>query len=138
MTIEHRLHHAARELREVPIDIPTLGRPAPRSHPRSNAQRSRLPVLAAPLLFMAGSLLAVGGMQRQVPEPAHSDIPLVSAVVDADRAPIERTQITVPAPSVREELQLIAEILDDPPASPEPASDASDPGVTVLTGAGPS
>lgn len=138
MTIERRLHHAARELREVPIDVPALGELLPRSHRRSTRRQSRLPVFAAPLLFIAGGVLAVGVMQQQVPEPTQSDIPAVSAVVDAGPAPVERSQLAVPAPSVRDELQLIAGLLSDPPPSPPPVPNVAGAGVIPLAGTGPS
>jgi len=117
MNVDRRLHHAARELREVPIDVPLLddlthrSEPAGRPRPRP---RPRLAALAAPMLFVAGGLLAVGVMQRSVEAPVHSDFG--GGVVDATTT--NGVGAAVPAPSVSDELQLIRGIVDSSPDAP--------------------
>ncbi len=137
MTIDRRLHHAARELREVRVDVPPLCDVPLRGSARHGGGWSRLAALAAPMLFVAGGLLAVGVMQREVSEPARSDIPAGPAVVDDEVATTGRVGASVTAPSVREELRMIAEILGEPPRTPAPTVDAPDPGVTPPAAAGP-
>lgn len=136
MSIERRLHHAARELREVPIEVPPL-RGVPRvPTPRHGARRPRLAALAAPLLFVGGGVLAVGVLQRQVPEPPHSDIPAAPAVVDAGPVSQPGAGDGPSTPSVRDELQLIAGILDE--AVSAAATEPTDSVVTPRFGPGPS
>lgn len=132
MNIERRLHHAARELREVPIDVPVLGDPSLRGRPR--ARRPRLAASAAPMLFVAGGLLAVGVMQREVPEPAHSDIP--TAPAEADPPAPDAGGADAATPSVSEELRLIAGLLDETPLSPRPPVVGND-ALPSAGGAGP-
>ena len=147
MNLEHRLHHAARELREVTIDVPPLG-----TRPTSTGltRRTRLvPALAAPLLFAAGALFAVGAV-RGVERPMHSDIGVtggtVGAVADTDvvEGPIVTAtseRAAVPAvPSIHEELELISEFLaatrtDAPAGDGEPA--VREPGSSSVGGVGP-
>jgi len=129
MTVERRLHHAARELREVSIDVPELGELAPDARPVVG--RSRLAALAAPMLFVAGGVLAVGVMQREAPEAPHLDIPAATAVVGPRPT---RPETGVATPSVHEELRMIAGLLDDRPQPPTPP--ATRPTVDV-GGSGP-
>lgn len=120
MTIEHRLQHAARELREVRIDVPPLGGPLPPT------RRNRLQALAAPMLFVVGGVLAVGVVQGRAAEPIQTDIPLAPSVVDPGPTTAEAMTASVPAPSVRSELEMIAEIIQSggprPVQEPQPAS----------------
>lgn len=122
MNIDRRLHHAARELREVSIDVPPLGDPArPR---RTTPRRPRLAALAAPMLFVTGGLLAVGVMQREASEPMHTDMPAASVAATVPEADV----MGVAAPPVSEELRLIAGLLDvqSPPPTPEVTSTEPD------------
>lgn len=138
MTIDRRLHHAARELREVPIEVPPLSGLPHRSASRNGSRRPRLAVLAAPMLFVVGGLLTVGELQRQEPDSPHSDIPAAPTVVDAGPIPQGGPGDDPNAPSARDELQLIAGILDgrsDPTAA---ASHSPDAPVTTRVGRGPS
>lgn len=143
MNLEHRLQHAARELREVTIDVPPLGT---RAAATGMARRTRLvPALAAPILFAAGALFAVGAV-RSVEQPVHSDIGVVGTVIQpaADpvvvdspgRAPTVDGAPAIEAPSIHEELEMISEFLadsrvdaplgDGEPAAPEPAAASVD------------
>lgn len=70
------------------------------------------------MLFVAGSLLAVGVMQREVPEPADSDIP--TAPAEADPPALNAGGAEASTPSVSEELRLIAGLLHQTPPSPRP------------------
>lgn len=132
MNLEHRLQHAARELRELPIEVPPLGSCAPTS------ARSRLHVLATPalipMLFVAGALFAIGAMRPDIHRPMHSDIP---AAVAADSSGAEPAVATggepgavdvdapiVEAPSVLDELQMIAALVNE---RPTPSADATSP-----------
>ena len=108
MNIEHRLQHAARDLREVPIVVPPLGhragaRPVP----------SRLSVLATPvlvpLLFVAGALFAIGAARAPVHQPIQSDIPAIVGPVTDDEAPAGTS-----------------ELADEPPARPQRPADTGD------------
>ena len=120
MNIERRLHHAVRELREVTIEAPALddlaGRPRPRPRPRP-----RLAALAAPMLFVAGGVLAVGMMQRSVDAPVHRDFGGVApeTEAEADAGPAAAIGPGAPAPSVNDELRLIRGIVESAPERPE-------------------
>jgi len=123
MTLEHRLQHAARELREVHIDVPPLG--VARTAPR----RSRLATVGAPLLvpmmFVIGALFAIGATHGAVTQPTVSDIPVVQPGVDSPSPPTpdpvnvsddadasERSAASAPsAPSALAEREMIAELL---------------------------
>lgn len=74
MNIEHRLHHAARELREYPIAVPPLDGSAP-AQPRT---RSMAVPMLVPMLFVVGALFAVGGAGSVHDRSTQSDIPAVS------------------------------------------------------------
>ena len=54
MSLEQRLQHAARELREFPIETPPLGALPPR-------RRSFQAALVAPVLFALGGVVLVAG-----------------------------------------------------------------------------
>lgn len=131
MTIDRRLHHAARELREVRIDVPPLGMPPPA--PR----RFRLQAVAAPMLFVAGAALAMGVMQNRAAEPVHTDIPAVPSVVDAGPVPSQATNVIVPAPSARAELEMIAEFIKSNGPAPAPTVISTEPADVELASAGP-
>lgn len=122
MNIERRLHHAARELREVPITVPPLGRRRAGGGGGSGGGATRiLQALAAPLLFVAGGLFAIGAMQGTPVEPIQTDIVgtptvVVDPVGDPARADTAADAeavraASVSAPSVRVELEMIAEIV---------------------------
>ena len=69
MNLEHRLHHAARELRAVEIEAPPLAAlSAPR---RPTGIVSRVPALVMPVLFVLGGLavIAGGGLGRTAGSP---------------------------------------------------------------------
>ena len=133
MTIERRLHHAARELREVPIEVPPLGG-VPHLPARTGTPRPRLAALAAPMLFVVGGILTVGVLRRQVPEAPRSDIPAAPSAVHADPVAPPEHDDGPTAPSVRDELRLIAGILDAEAMTIGPA----DTVVTPRFGPGPS
>lgn len=143
MNIEHRLQHAARELREVPIAVPPLGAHAPASRAWARVPALATPMLV-PLLFVAGALFAVGAIRADTARPIRSDIPAVvqpatpplddvpAPVVDgavvADDAPDD-------VPSVLDELRMIAELntMREAPASPS----SPPPSPRPATGVGP-
>lgn len=107
MSIDHRLHHAARELRELPIETPPLETIRRRRDPARMVH-----ALAAPLLFAAAGLFAYGAVQ---PGP--------TSVVDTDRPGVS----TPPpyAPSVEAERELIAVLRERGAARPStPIDDA--------------
>lgn len=86
MTLEHRLQHAGRELREVPIDVPPLGTRAAAPHrPRVHALSASM---LLPLLFVVAGLFAIGAARG--PDAVRSDVPTspatVPSVVDAPTA----------------------------------------------------
>ena len=105
MTIERRLQHAARELREVQIHVPPLGTPRP------TRERVRLQTLTAPMLvsmlFVVGGLFAFGATRTTVSEPAQNDIPTVPGAIDEPAAGTADATTTVSAPSVLDELEMI-------------------------------
>ena len=139
MNIERRLQHAARELREVPIVVPPLS-----SRRNGGGATLILQALAAPMLFVAGGLFAIGALRDTPTVPVQTDIVGTPVTVDApDVAPATADPAGEPvrpisAPSVRAELEMIAEIvssgqsrsvIDEPadtetppaePAMPEP------------------
>lgn len=148
MNVERRLHHAARELREVTIVVPPLGRPR-----RDGAATRVLQALAAPLLFVAGGLFAVGAMQQTSTVPTQSDIVTgtvgpaggPAAVVEPAVGPAtvstddDTATRAVSAPSVRAELEMIAAIVSSNQAAraePEPAAGESPPSEPVDAGIG--
>lgn len=155
MNLEHRLQHAARELREITIDVPPLGRPVRRRRP------SLVPALAAPMLFAAGALFAVGAV-RGVERPMNSDISVTSDLADnlagnpVAEAIDEPTPVVAPAvvdpivadpivadpdtgadtgvaaPSIHEELQMISENLASFQANRTPEAPRSSTGSVGL------
>lgn len=139
MMVEHRLQHAARELREVHIDVPPLGTPGPMPR-RSRLQTVGGPLLV-PLLFIAGGLVAVGATRAAVPPPMQSDIPAAApvAATPADDAATPQPAFgDVTAPSLLDELEMIAGLVNrqsavspatpaDEPTSVPPVSNAAGP-----------
>ena len=106
MNLERRLHHAARELREVPIDTPPLGRPSVAA-----VRRSPVRPLVAPVLFALGGLVMVGGALRtQSTDPA-------PPVTTSPAAPAVATRVASPT----EELEIIAGLVADTTPPPAPA-----------------
>jgi hypothetical protein len=97
MTIDRRLHHAARELREIEIDAPPLPKVS-----AGHVRRSKIPAVAASLLVVLGGIAVWSGM---------SDVPAGQSEAELSRA----TEVTV-APALvssispREELALIASL----------------------------
>ena len=144
MNLEHRLQHAARDLREVPVPVPPLGTLA-RERPRSRVHTSATPVLV-PLLFVAGALFAIGATRFGVGQPVQSDLPAVGGSFDpSTAAPVEaRTDVEAvgtDAPSAPVEVQMIAEFDDgarsadsaaDPVATPVRAIEPKDSRVNVI------
>jgi hypothetical protein len=143
MNIEQRLQHAARDLREVAVEVPPLGSVG-HARPRSRVHALATPVLV-PLLFVAGALLAIGATRQGGDTPVQSDLPAVGESVDpaASGAAVtpgdepdehdEHQAPAVDAPSALVEQQMIAEFIssarsakpapspdDDPPSLPEP------------------
>jgi len=113
MTIERRLQHAARELREVQIDVPPLGTKS------VGRRRHRLQMLAAPvlipMLFVAGGLVAIGASRAEVTPSTPSDLPAVSTTTatsaDPNRAaPPPQVDGGASAPSLLVELEMIADV----------------------------
>ena len=145
MNIEHRLQHAARDLREVPIVVPPLGhragaRPVP----------SRLPVLATPvlvpLLFVAGALFAIGAARAPVHQPIQSDIPAIVGPVTDDEAPAGTSEladeppavVVADVPSVLDELEMIATLVTSrPEPAPAPSTVTTPSGARPTNGLGP-
>ena len=116
MTIEHRLQHAARELRELQIDVPPLGTKS------VGTRRSLLQTLAAPMLvpmlFVAGGLVAIGASRAEVTPSTQSDIPNVSPATvtpaDPNRAAtppqVDADPVASSPPSMLVELAMIADV----------------------------
>lgn len=130
MNLEQRLQHAARDLREVPVAVPPLGG---RSRARPKAHAIATPVLV-PLLFVAGTLFAIGATGAGVEHPVQSDLPTVRRSVDpsTDATPVEAEEQpvvrSIDAPSALVELQMIAEFVSGaqsgkPPTSPDAIPD---------------
>lgn len=135
MNIEHRLQHAARELREVPIVVPPLGSRT-RAHTPRRVHALATPMLV-PLLFVAGALFAIGATRPGVHQSIQTDIPAASRPASpGDAEPPADTRSTdespaVHAPSVLVELQMIADLVNTrsapaPAETPDPV--AEEPG----------
>lgn len=109
MNIDQRLHHAARELREVAIEPPPLG--TGRSLGARTGTLRRIPALVAPVLFAVGGLVMVAGGLR--PDPPALDGPA------SPTRPVEATTpggapvgAAVEAPATPdEELRIIASLV---------------------------
>lgn len=117
MTIDRRLHHAARELRAVPIEVPPLGSPPSRRRPTRILQG-----LAAPVLFVAGGVFAYGLVQSTSSPAIERDVSEMP-VVDTD-APVAETGTparVATAPSIHAEMELIAELVNRSQKSSTPA-----------------
>ncbi len=116
MNIEHRLQHAARELREVPIAVPPLGSRSRVRTPR-RARALATPMLV-PLLFVTGALFAIGATHPGVHQSTQTDIPAASRPASPGVAePLADTSGSVEmpaldAPSVLVELQMIAALVN--------------------------
>lgn len=120
MSVDQRLHHAARELREFQVDIPEFTPPARRS--------AALPSVVASVLFVIGALgvLATDARDGGAPSP-------VAAVAAApDAGPVAQRRVAPPptdaAPTLtpRQEMLMIASIAGsrsaaDGDAAPIPA-----------------
>lgn len=137
MNLERRLQHAARELREVNVDVPTLGGPpVSRRRPFGVLQAA-----AVPMLFVAGGLFAVSGVRGATPEPVPHDSDIVVPVLQPEGSdePAEPSLVDVPAvtsdesvgdgaahtaPSVHVELQMIAD--NRAPVDPAQPSNTSE------------
>ncbi len=142
MNIEHRLQHAARELREVPIAVPPLGS---RSRVRTSRRVHALatPVLV-PLLFVAGALFAIGATRPGVRQPIQTDIPAASRPAPPGvEEPLTDTSGSVEmpalhAPSVLVELQMIAALVNTrstpaPVETPDPVTEQVGRTANVIT-----
>lgn len=127
MSLEQRLQHAARELRGVEIPVPPLGGARASGRPR------RLQMVAVPVLFVVGGMMAVNGVRQDVaPPPVDSDIVqhLTTTETPVDHAPTPSpsgpTVVAPPdrppagasapadvrpaAPNARAEMEIIAEV----------------------------
>lgn len=91
MNVERRLHHAGRELREVPIEVPPLGSILAGAAPRRRSS-SVLQALAAPMLFVAGGLFAYGAVQSDTVPTMQSDVPASVTDVGAPSGAAEATR----------------------------------------------
>ena len=112
MNLEHRLQHAARELRDVRIETPPLSGQIPSA--RSGSLR-RIPALVAPVLFAIGGLVMVaGGLRSET--PTFDSPPATEAIVTAPTAEAGSTAVTTTSPI--DELRLITSLVADiePPA----------------------
>ncbi len=142
MNLDQRLHHAARELRELRIEPPPLGSaamPTARSTPLR-----RVPALVAPMLFVLGGLVVVAGglrpdtvrFEQPMPSPTTVLSPAPDTdVAEGDNTPAGRTSVgrtpvgsapvgTTPA----EELRMIAELVAEVDPALAPSVDPVDPG----------
>lgn len=133
MSLEQRLQHAARDLRGVEIPVPPLGG----ADVSARARPRRLQMVAVPVLFVVGGLMAVNGVRQDVtPTPFDSDIvdqiettetPVAEAPTrpeqqqrstgptDVQRADVEPNEVAptdaLPAaPNARAEMDIIAEV----------------------------
>lgn len=135
MNVERLLQHAARELREVPIEVPTL-----RGRIRRPASRF-VPALAMPVLFMAGGLLATGAGQG-IEHPTHSDVDaVIHSTPNTSPEPVEPAGTSGPgsadtAPSIDFELEMLEQRANDSQSAP-PTGKSRVGGATVVTRAGP-
>jgi hypothetical protein len=112
VNLEHRLQHAARELREVRIETPPLDGQIPSA--RSGSLR-RIPALVAPVLFTLGGLVMVsGGLRSET--PTFDSPPATGAVVTSRTAETGSTATRTTSPI--EELRLISSLVAEiePPA----------------------
>lgn len=132
MTIERRLHHAARELRELEIDVPPL------TAPRRRQPSLVLQAMAAPMLFVAGGLFAYGALQTTTDPTVPLDVGDIVADTDEPASPgagagtgtgDEVRDMLAPSATAEREMidRLIDSVLptDEPPARPaqtEPTS----------------
>lgn len=138
MTIEHRLQHAARELREVHVHVPPLGTARP------TRERVRLQTLAAPMLvsmlFVVGGLFAFGATRTTVSEPVRNDVPTVPRSIDEPALGVPDDAATnVSAPSVLDELEMIAELTErqQTRTDSQPSTPDENPDVDEVVQAGP-
>ncbi len=126
MNIDQRLHHAARELRELNIEPPLLDLgavPLARAAPHR-----RIPALVAPMLFVLGGLVMVAGELRpdtaRVDEPAPAPTTVTKPTpdaVDASSIPVRTTPT--------DELRMIAELVADIGPDLAPDQDQADSAV---------
>ncbi len=64
------------------------------------------------MLFVVGGLFAFGATRTTVSEPAQNDIPTVPRSIDGPTAGTADATPTVSAPSVLDELEMIAELTE--------------------------
>lgn len=124
MDVERRLQRAARELREIEIDVPPLASLG-RHRAGGRGLAGRVPALVMPVLFVLGGLaVAAGTLQRGT----DSTDDTAAAIVATDRGsdgPQDDVAVDADATSgsvltAREEIALITSL--GPQASTTPAS----------------
>lgn len=117
MNVDHRLHHAARELREVHIETPPLVGPPPVSGHRTSG---RIAATVAPILFAIGGLVMVAGGLRSESASRPESLPVPATIAPA---PVGSAATVTTSPI--EELRLITSLVAhvEPPA-PRPADPA--------------
>lgn len=124
MSLDRRLHHAARDLREVAIE------PPPFEHVLAGRVRvRRMPSLVAPMLFVLGGLVVASGVTGGLAQPDERNVPDqtdLPVATDPSSAP-DVQQFSAPAPiSALDEMLLIADLA---PATPVAIDDPSTPDV---------
>lgn len=110
MSLERRLQHAARELREVTIETPgTPHAPAPRPRPLA-----AVTAVAVPVLFvLSGVLVAAGAFERVAPTTTVPDVTSSAAVADDEPAEARHRSghaVSAPTPALVE-VGLIADLV---------------------------
>ena len=114
MTIDHRLHHAAREIREIEIDAPPLP-----SVSAGHVRRSKIPAVAASLLVVLGGIGVWNGMADVPASQSEADVSAAletSAHATSSRSVVGPVAADAgPAIGPREELALITALVEEPP-----------------------
>lgn len=120
MTVDQRLHRAAHELRELPIELPTFAPPA-----RARAGRRLLPTVVTSLLFVVGALAVVTQATAPTSETAiETSTDSGDSTGAAEQAPVAPARASTAALTPREELAIIARLGD--PANAEAAAEPED------------
>lgn len=111
MNLEQRLQHAARELRELPVETPPLFAGAP--SPVRGTPTRRIPALVAPVLFALGGLVMVAGGLRNTTAGDAPDSGAVPTAIDATTPARRSTPAAVAPITAEQELRIIAALAAD-------------------------
>ena len=137
--IERRLHHAARELRSVEIELPPLGPLAERHVPtaRRSGLAGRVPALVMPVVFVLGGLAVLTGGLGRTTDPSATLAPAPAPTVAGQAGDPGEVAEAVAVPplgapgatggaatdgpplSAHQEVALIAALAPAPPVRPD-------------------